>query len=110
VVVQGVNDNLLSMAQHKFASNVVEKCLQYGNQQQKTTIIDEVTRPSNTEPAKEGEEPKSTLLIMIKDQYANYVIQKVIDLADRRQLDNIMIELRAHLVQVSQATWDPCKL
>lgn len=42
---------------------------------------------------------------MIRDQYANYVIQKVIDLADRRQLDNIVRELRLHMNDVKRCTY-----
>lgn len=34
-----VKDNLLSYSQHKFASNVVEKCLQYGTKEERGVLI-----------------------------------------------------------------------
>lgn len=34
-----VKDNLLSYSQHKFASNVVEKCLQYGTKDERGVLI-----------------------------------------------------------------------
>jgi hypothetical protein len=30
------------MSQHKFASNVVEKCVQYGSPRERVSIVDEV--------------------------------------------------------------------
>jgi hypothetical protein len=35
-------NNVLLMSQHKFASNVVEKCLTYGSPAQRQAMIDEV--------------------------------------------------------------------
>lgn len=34
-----VKENLLSYSQHKFASNVVEKCLQYGTKEERGVLI-----------------------------------------------------------------------
>lgn len=44
LVVGEVRSSLLAYAQHKFASNVVEKCLQFGSHEQKNAIIDEITQ------------------------------------------------------------------
>ena len=30
------------MSQHKFASNVVEKCVQYGSKSERSLVIDEI--------------------------------------------------------------------
>jgi hypothetical protein len=42
VVINGMINNVLLMSQHKFASNVVEKCLTYGSPAQRQAMIDEV--------------------------------------------------------------------
>lgn len=34
-----VKDNLLAYSQHKFASNVVEKCLQYGTKEERGVLV-----------------------------------------------------------------------
>jgi hypothetical protein len=39
-----VKARMLLYSQHKFASNVVEKCLQYGSKQERNEIIEEVVR------------------------------------------------------------------
>jgi pumilio RNA-binding family len=59
---------IVEMSQHKFASNVVERCLQHGGQQGRQMIINEML--GQTEEA-------DSLQAMMKDQYANYVVQKV---------------------------------
>ena len=47
---------------HKFASNVVEKCLLEGNQEQVSTIMSEVLKTEDT------------VNLLINDKFGNYVI------------------------------------
>lgn len=84
ILVAAVRANLVDFSRHKFASNVVEKCLDYGNPEQRTQLIDEIAAPGA------ADNERSTLRILIVDNFANYVVQKVVDLADQRQLDNII--------------------
>jgi len=42
-IVAFVRGKVCSYSQHKFASNVVEKCVTYSTRQDKTVLIDEVT-------------------------------------------------------------------
>ena len=70
-VLARVKRDLFVFAQHKFASNVVEKCLQFGGAANRTAMVDELL-------SGEGG-PQSQLMVLIRDQYANYVVQKVRD-------------------------------
>ncbi len=38
----GVKGKVLILSQHKFASNVVEKCVQHASRQDRAVLIDEV--------------------------------------------------------------------
>jgi hypothetical protein len=96
VVVMLIRSDLFRFAQHKFASNVVEKCVQFGGQSHRSAMIDEMIA---------GGGPNSTLMVMIKDQYANYVIQKVIDLSDGDQLSIIANQIRENLNLVRKSTY-----
>lgn len=62
-----VRGNLVSYAKQKFASNVVEKCIIYGNEEQRRDIMLQLGRRDDF-----GETP---LTFMIKDNYGNYVIR-----------------------------------
>jgi mRNA-binding protein PUF3 len=64
IVINLVKLNLLAFSKHKFASNVVEKCLAYGTPQQRREMMEElVSKPDS-------------LCQLVKDSYGNYVIRE----------------------------------
>lgn len=99
-IVNVVKGNVCPYSQHKFASNVVEKCVTYASRQDKTILIDEVTS-YNTDNGV----TTSPLNIMMKDQYANYVVQKMIDVAEPSQRKMLMQRIRPHLAQLRKYTY-----
>lgn len=66
-VIKIVTAQLLSLSKHKFASNVVEKCIEFGTDEQRRAIVAAVTHIHS-----DGISP---LQLMMKDQYGNYVIR-----------------------------------
>ena len=81
--------NLVDFLQHKFASNVVEKFLQYTNRFDRDEVIWTLIKMLFDTPlgVKLG---NSILDTMLKNSYANYVIQKVVDVSDTRQREVIV--------------------
>lgn len=76
-VLDIVARSLESHSKHKFASNVVEKCLQYSDDVWRRRIVDSFfSRPDVMHGR--GVEGESALVGMIKDSYANYVVQKLL--------------------------------
>lgn len=47
----------------------------------------------------------SLLQVMVCDPYANYVVQKIIDVADQEQRATIIMEIRAHAAQLKRYTF-----
>lgn len=88
-IIMVVRDNVLQFSKHKFASNVVEKCIVYGDSRQRQTVIDEILRVKS-----DGSLP---LTAMMKDQFANYVIQKLLDVTSGQQRDNLVLKITPHL-------------
>lgn len=75
-----ITRNLLVHSQHKFASNVVEKCLQFASKAEQHSMVQQVLRP--LDGAKQGGEDRDihcALDVMIGDPYANYVVQKLFE-------------------------------
>lgn len=75
------------MCLHEFphlclCSNVVEKCVTHASRAERAVLIDEVCSLT--------EGPHSALYTMMKDQYANYVVQKMIDVAEPTQRKIVM--------------------
>lgn len=69
-------------------SNVVEKCVIHSSRAERALLIDEVCCQ------KDG--PHSALYTMMKDQYANYVVQRMIDMAEPAQRKIIMHKVGEH--------------
>lgn len=105
VLIKEVQSNLLDFSQHKFASNVVEKCLQFANKKDRDemiwTIIN-VTFDINNPVDSKGH---CVLESMVRDPYANYVVQKVIDVSDEKQRAAIMRYVKDNINQLRKYTY-----
>lgn len=49
--------------------------------------------------------PCSALHVMMKDQYANYVVQKMIDVSEPTQLKKLMTKIRPHMAALRKYTY-----
>lgn len=97
-IVSAVVGKVLHLSQHKFASNVVEKCVEKANLAERVVLIDEVCTDN-------WEGPSSPLHMMMKDQYANYVLQKMIDVAEQGQRKTLMHKIRPHISTLRKYTY-----
>ncbi|WEW61533.1 mRNA binding protein puf3 [Emydomyces testavorans] len=69
-MISVVISQLVSFSKHKFASNVVEKTIEFGHAGHRSEIFRIFTAPNER-----GETP---LLGLMRDQFGNYVVQKVL--------------------------------
>lgn len=94
--------SIVNFSKHKFASNVIEKCIKHGTLEQRQRIWHEVML-GNEDLEKETVDDDSPLALMMKDQYANYVIQKLVECFDAksREKKNLVVKLRQYLKQLS---------
>uniref|UniRef100_A0A183EV93 PUM-HD domain-containing protein n=1 Tax=Gongylonema pulchrum TaxID=637853 RepID=A0A183EV93_9BILA len=88
-IVKEIQGEVLQFAQHKFASNVIEKCLTSGEPHHKSALITEVCGGPN--------DTSTPLLAMMKDQFANYVVQKMLDVADSAHRKKMMLAIKPHI-------------
>jgi hypothetical protein len=84
VVLSHVLGKVLVLSLHKFASNVVERCLEFCSASEKKAIVDEILNPTIAVlRAMNGALPDETssqltpLQVLIRDQFGNYVAQRV---------------------------------
>ncbi|XP_065350272.1 pumilio homolog 2 isoform X3 [Cloeon dipterum] len=94
-LINAVRGKVLTLSQHKFASNVVEKCVTHANRIERNFLIDEICSYADS----------NALQTMMKDQYANYVVQKMIDVAEPQQRKNLMHKIRPHLSSLRKYTY-----
>ncbi|TKA75401.1 hypothetical protein B0A55_05781 [Friedmanniomyces simplex] len=72
IVLQGLE----GFSKHKFASNVVEKCLEQADDAWRRRVVYKLAELSQQRRVEGGEE---VVVGMIRDSYGNYVIQKLLD-------------------------------
>ena len=72
-IVQNLKDIFPMLACQKFASNVAEKIYLAADMQTREYIIERITS---------GPPQETSLLTMMRDQYGNYVVQKMLDSRD----------------------------
>ncbi|XP_063720421.1 rho GTPase-activating protein gacZ-like isoform X4 [Symsagittifera roscoffensis] len=95
-IVQELRGKVMLLAQHKFASNVVEKCVVHASRPERAMLIEEVLY---------GEGANSALCTMMRDQFANYVVQKMIDVAEASQRKILMAKIRPHISMLRKYTY-----
>ena len=95
---------LLCLSKQKFASNVVEKLLKYGTDEQRKVVVREMLKVVDdetraTKPA--GSVSSSVVMLMVRDAYANYVVQTTLDvLPECEEKTLLMEELKAHATEL----------
>lgn len=95
-----VHNDLLKLSRQKFASNVVEKLLKYGNSNQRNAIVREMLHYVES-VGPEGTGGSSVVLLMVRDAYANYVVQTAIDVVPEGNEKRMLIEeLKANEIQL----------
>ncbi|RFU25676.1 hypothetical protein B7463_g10667, partial [Scytalidium lignicola] len=88
-IISIVTTQLLALSKHKFASNVVEKSIQFGTDEQRRAIVAQLTTLHS-----DGSSP---LQLLMKDQYGNYVIQKLLAQLKGADRDAFIEEIKPQL-------------
>ena len=78
--------SLEGYSKHKFASNVVEKCIEYSDDMWRREVVNVLTAADQRRS--EGD---TTLVSMIKDNFGNYVIRKSIRLSINAANSNMFL-------------------
>ncbi|KAI0399236.1 ARM repeat-containing protein [Xylaria palmicola] len=89
ILIRQVTDRALALSRHKYASNVVEKCIKIGTVAERRAILSRLRTQSS--------DGTNVLQIMMKDQYANYVVQKLLEFLEGGEKTELALELRNYV-------------
>ncbi|WOK94999.1 hypothetical protein Cni_G03704 [Canna indica] len=95
-IISKLFGQIVQMSQNKFASNVIEKCLAYGNTEERDLLIKEIVGQT---------EGNDNLLVMMKDQFANYVVQKILETCTDKQREILLTRIKVHLQALKKYTY-----
>nr|VZI46268.1 unnamed protein product [Spirometra erinaceieuropaei] len=117
-IIELLRGRVAELSVHKFASNVVEKAVTNASRAERQALINEVlekdVQPTvpNSANVNAGsatttptENPDSVLWRMMKDQFANYVVQKMLDVAEQPIKKELMSRIRPHLASLRKYTY-----
>jgi mRNA-binding protein PUF3 len=93
-IIKIITAQLLTLSKHKFASNVVEKSIQFGTDEQRKAIVAQLTAMHS-----DGTSP---LQLMMKDQYGNYVIQKLLAQLKGAEREAFVEDMKPQLIQLKK--------
>ncbi|THH10202.1 hypothetical protein EW145_g1509 [Phellinidium pouzarii] len=89
LIIAKLRGQMLQMAKHKFASNVCEKALVTADPENRRILIEEIMTLKA-----DGVSP---IVTMMKDQYANYVLQRALTVVESDQKDTLISKIRPQL-------------
>ncbi|XP_038992752.1 pumilio homolog 2-like [Hibiscus syriacus] len=96
IIIKELAGKIVQIRQQKFASNVVEKCLTFAGPFDRLLVVNEMLGSTDEN------EP---LQAMMKDQFANYVVQKVLETCDDQQRELILPRIKVHLNALKKYTY-----
>lgn len=92
MVISKLRGQMLLMARHKFASNVCEKALVTADPVNRSILIDEIMTPK--------QDGVSAIVTMMKDQFANYVLQRALAVAEGEQKEALINKIKPQLASM----------
>ncbi|CAJ1960973.1 unnamed protein product [Cylindrotheca closterium] len=103
-----LENGLLFLSRQKFASNVVEKLLKYGTDSQRKAVVREMLKivAETTGGMSPNDVGCSVVLLMVRDAYANYVVQTTLDvISESQEKVQLLEELRSHSDELKSYTF-----
>lgn len=96
-VIDIMCEKILELSCNKYASNCAEKALVYSNGEQRVRVIGAILgQPGDENPP---------LLVMMRDRYANYIVQRTIELAEGEQKELLYAKLKDQVPSLRRFTY-----
>lgn len=92
-IIQKLSGQVVNLSQQKYASNVVEKCLSFGTPDEREGLIREIVSSGQTFQG------------LMKDQFGNYVVQRILQTCDDKFLVVILSSIKMHLNELKNYTF-----
>ncbi|XP_022644433.1 pumilio homolog 1-like isoform X4 [Varroa destructor] len=91
-IIQAIRGNVVALSCHKYASNVMEKCVTHGSSLERTVLMEEVCAT------------KDGIFKMMKDPFANYVVQRMVEVADAHYSKLLVQKIALNKEQLQKST------
>ncbi|XP_062225230.1 pumilio homolog 2-like [Phragmites australis] len=92
-IIHKFSGHVVILSKQKFASNVIEKCLTFGTPEERDGLIGEIISSGQT------------FQELMKDQFGNYVVQRVLQTCDDEHLEMMLSSIKLHLNELKNYTY-----
>ncbi|OHT02702.1 Pumilio-family RNA binding repeat containing protein [Tritrichomonas foetus] len=97
-LIRAFKGNFYYFSIHKFASNVIEKCIRRANAEQRERIFKEII-------GDDGRFEEKRILKMVTDQFGNYVMQRIIEYGNESQQNAIYEVVYDNYAEATKKTY-----
>ncbi|WFD27051.1 hypothetical protein MNAN1_002047 [Malassezia nana] len=106
-IVAATKTHLLQKSRHKFASNVVENVIQVAPPADLQDLLEELLAPLSSAdveglPLLDASMPQCVATVMMQDQYANYVLQRFLQVLQGESRERLVMTIRPVLHALRQ--------
>ena len=91
-IAKKISDNIPYYSNHRYSSNVVEKCFDFCNEKYKSLFVEKLCSPE-------------IVAELIVDYHGNYVIQKVLQCADQKTKENILLNIIPLIPKIKEVSF-----
>ncbi|PWN32111.1 pumilo [Meira miltonrushii] len=92
-IIRLAKGNILRLSKHKFASNVVESIIAAASEEDRYHFIEEIML-----------EKPIAAVVMMRDQYGNYVLQRFLELAEGQQKQKLVMLIKPVLNNLKRSS------
>ncbi|TBU04133.1 Pumilio RNA-binding protein [Hamiltosporidium magnivora] len=96
IIMERVINNSYELSTHKFASNVIEKCIVEGNDLDRIKFLEKFVVKKNDKPL---------LVTMCMDKFANYVVQRLLEVLDVNSKEKFVECVKPYSVELKRSVY-----
>ena len=91
-IINIIAQSIIQLSRQKFSSNVVEKCLQLASPEGQALMVTSLAQ-------------KDQILTLLQDPYANYVVQRALQVANSPHLEVLADAIRPHMPAIRNTSY-----
>ncbi|KAI5159888.1 pumilio RNA-binding family [Nematocida ausubeli] len=100
-IITDLSDNIAEYSTHKFASNVMEKCVICGTMEDRKHMLKQLKSAV-------GPSGEDMLIHITMDKFGNYVIQRLLDVLTGADKEVLMAHLKANISDLKKSSYAKC--
>jgi len=104
-IIAELIDKIGEYSTHKFASNVMEKCVMCGTSEERKRMVAQLMKTKRS-----GGAAGDALVQISCDKFGNYVVQRLLEVLEPKERDALVAQLKGGLQELKKSSYAKCIL